>query len=738
VGCHPTGNSVLDPAYTAVLAAAVTVSAAKANRFALLILGVTGAVLSRSWVLLPAAIGAALAVQIAFPGRFSRRLESVVRPVVGTLAIQSMLRWPSVGFHGLTALITGLTVGLVLVTAIAGTERRARRLLVGASAAVVLLAGVFSALVGLSAMMAKTPVDNGIAQARKALSAVSSGDSSVGSAELAASAGDLRSAHAKTSSWWTLGGLLVPGVAQQRRAMVDATASAAALTRAAGSEAGSLNYTQLRFRHGQIDLTALRNLASPLTDLDAQLSVAQRSLARSTSQWLIPPISRDLRKFIQEVSRAKSGADLGVLAARDGPGILGGNGPRHYLVVFVTPAETRGLGGFIGAYGEITASNGRLTLGHAGSAQGLNAALSGDPPSFRGLNQWVARYGAFKPQLFFQDLTYSPDFPSDELAISESYSHVTGEQIDGVLALDPDALAALLRFTGSIRVGGLPEPLNSADAANVLLRQQYIIYPNSRAQGGRHDLLITALKTAFTRLSKISLPNPRTLANSLSPMVHEGRLLFWSTHTSDQPLLRRLGIDGTFPQPGHGSDLLALTFSNSANNKIDSYMTAGASDDVTYDPDTGAVNSTVTLKLSNSAPNSGLPDYVIGSYRGSKLPPGTNYTWFSLYTPLTLGDASVDGKPLYFSPVVPELGVGAYSTWVAIPARSTVIVTIQLSGNVGRRSSYSLEVRLQPLATEPTLSVDMASPKGWSPSSPRRWSASSQEVQNHRWTFHRS
>src|SRR6202035_2533486 len=96
----------------------------------------------------------------------------------------------------------------------------------------------------------------------------------------------------------------------------------------------------------------------------------------------------------------------------------------------------------------------------------------------------------------FQDVTYSPDFPTVGKVISQMYPQAGGDQIDGVLALDPDALSALLRFTGPINVAGLPTPLTAANAADVLLRQQYLSFPAREQQTSRHDFLQNALQAA--------------------------------------------------------------------------------------------------------------------------------------------------------------------------------------------------------------------------------------------------
>jgi hypothetical protein len=455
---------------------------------------------------------------------------------------------------------------------------------------------------------------------------------------------------------------------------------------------------------------------------------------------LIPPVADPTDRLGNELAKARQSADLAALAVKDVPALLGANGVRHYFVAFLTPAETRGLDGFIGAYGELDADHGHVTLVRSGQATSLTAN-PGPGLHLIGPADYVSRYGAFKPQDNFEDLTYSPDFPSVEQEIAGLYPQVGGDRVDGVLALDPYALAALLTFTGPISVPGLNTQLTPANAAHVLLSGQYMTAEASAISNiQRHDFLQSALAVAFHRLTAGSLPAPETVATTLSPQAHHGRLLFWSSHPTDQPLLNRLGLEGAFPRPGPSSDVLAVTVANAANNKIDEYLGERILDSVHYDPVSGKVASTVTINLENSAPNHGLPKQVIGSYSGSGLLPGTNYTWLSVYSPFGAAGAWVDGRQVASPGWIPELGVRAYSMFVTIPAHTTVTVTLAFEGNVNPGRSYRIDLRLQPLVTMPTVSVSVTPSAGWADSGgqPENWGAGPDVVQQHLWRYHRS
>jgi hypothetical protein len=270
----------------------------------------------------------------------------------------------------------------------------------------------------------------------------------------------------------------------------------------------------------------------------------------------------------------------------------------------------------------------------------------------------------------------------------------------------------------------------------MLLRGQYTAFASDQL-AQRHDLLQEALRTGFEKLTAGSLEGPKALTAAFGPEVRQGRLMFWTDHPGDQPLLTGLGLGGAFPQAGRGSDLLSVDIANAANNKIDAYLQERVADQVSYDPGSGQVRSTVTLTFDNTAPSSGLPPNVIGSHAGSGLPSGTNYMWVSVYSPLDLDSATLAGQPFGLSAGVPELGVKAYSGFLPVPSGATVTLTLSLTGRVSSGPAYRMALRLQPLALTPTMSVSVTPTAGWgSPaSSPGSWTANADAVETHTWAF---
>jgi Protein of unknown function (DUF4012) len=708
-GCHPTGTFIADPIETAAFAAGFTLLNSRSSRGTWLVLGVAAVLLARGWLLVPAAFTMTGAFAAAFPSRARRRIGAAI----GALGIQVVLRWPPHLFHGFPSLVATTLVVVAGVSAWRRSSTRVRRRSLLALGGL----GALAVLVSLPAMIEALIVRNEAAAAEgavhAALSSIGSGSAGTVATELQTAAAESSGVSNTLNRWFSLGARLVPLAAQQDRFLAETSRTAAEAAQVGAREAPYVDYHRLGYHDGALNLSRLRAMQQPVSILDRQLKLTDLAVTRADSPWLLGPLERRAQSLRADIGGASRGASLAAQAAKFLPAMLGGSGTRTYLVALMTPAESRGYDGFIGSYGLLEATNGRVRLAMSGSIADIELALPKGGATLSGPPEYLARYGSFHPGEFPQDATYAPDLPTVSDVLDQIYEQTGGLPLDGVLAVDPDGLAALLHFTGPIQVSGLPVLLTSENAAQVLLTEQYATFDAGATSETivRHDFLQAALHAAFDKLVTGSLPAPQTIGTVLGPAVAAGRISFWSFHKDEQPLLRQLGIDGSFPS-ADGGDLLALTTQNSGNNKIDAYLHSAMLDQVTFNPSTGSVHSVVTVHLTNDAPASGLPPIVIDSPADPGLPVGTNRTWLSLYSPLGVTRVTVDGAPGSVSSGS-EFGVTAYSTYVDIPPKATVIVRIWLAGEVDARSDLPMSVRLQPSANPESVAVEITPVGPW-------------------------
>ena len=201
----------------------------------------------------------------------------------------------------------------------------------------------------------------------------------------------------------------------------------------------------------------------------------------------------------------------------------------------------------------------------------------------------------------------------------------------------------------------------------------------------------------------------------------------WSSHPTEESTLSLLKATEAFPSR-HGGDLLAVTLQNAGNNNIDVFLHQAIVDHVVFDSTTGRVGAQVSITLKNGAPASGLPAALIDNPGAPAFPPGSNYAWMSIYTPLQLSHASVDGVALAMSRDT-ELGVNVYSGFVDIPPMSTDVARVSLSGMVDPSPRYRLHLRVQPSANPVSATVSVTSSQ--SPGRTSTWKPSSAVTQVH-------
>jgi hypothetical protein len=686
-------------------AAGVTLAASRARRWTWLIVGGL-AVLGSDQGLWLAVAGAGILVALAATVLPRRRLPGAIS--VG-LSLQALLHLPPLDLPAGSVAVVLVAITPVLVSAYLVSPRRVRRRIHRAALAGGAVVLVSAAILALSSYLAYSSANKGAQKAKDGLSAARAGKTVDAARALDESADLFAQANGFFTAPWAQPALVVPLVAQQADALATVTAEGEQVALAAAGAARSIDYEALKYRDGRIDVTAIRAAQAPLAATASGLEQAEAAIDDIRSPWLAGPLAAKVDEFDREVRKALPEAQTAALAAQQAPGLLGADGPRRYFVAFTTPAEERGLGGFMGSWAILTAEDGKVDMTVHGRARDINEATGGR--DLTGPEDYVARYGRFRPQDYVQDVTFSPDLPTVAQVVNQLYPPRVGPGVDnapldGLLVVDPYGLAALLELTGPVQVEGLAEPLTSANAADVLLRRQYLELGGTPE---RRDALDDASRETFDKLVDADLPAPGRLADLLAPVVADKHIMFHSFTGSENDLMRRVGADGAFPQPD-GGDLLSVRSQNAGNNKADIFLQRKVEYRPRFDPATGATEATLKVTLTNESPSTGLPEAFLGSNdRG--LPPGTNQLYFSVYSPLGLRQAKIDGAESGFE-FQEELGSSVYSRFLTIPPGGTVTVEMDLFGALdpGR---YRLALEAQPMVNPDQVLVELEPTEGW-------------------------
>ena len=207
---------------------------------------------------------------------------------------------------------------------------------------------------GYAAASAREDLAAGVRYAEAAVSALESGDFDRARADFAAAAVVLERAHADLDSPLAAAASVVPVLAQHREAAVGM--SEAGFTGAADVAAAidEIDLEELRVVGGRIDVAAIAALRMPFTRVHDALDRLGSAVDEARSPWLVNRARIELDDFELSVAEHLPSLENAIAATELAPDMLGSERQQTYLVLFTTPSEARGLGGFVGNYAELT------------------------------------------------------------------------------------------------------------------------------------------------------------------------------------------------------------------------------------------------------------------------------------------------------------------------------------------------------------------------------------------------
>ena len=391
---------------------------------------------------------------------------------MGALAVQALFRLPDTEHMGVATLVAFAATLPVLVSGYRNCLPAVRRRLLIGLAVVVGVAVVLTAVASMVALGQRSSLEDGIDQARAGRRAAENGHTRRADRLLGAAEQSFREAADVFGAAWMGPTSGVPLVGQNVEALAVASDQGADVAATARQALVEADVDGLQFEDGVLDLDRVRAVGPPLERSAAALEASLEELEAASSPWLVSAVSERYDDFRGELADAAADADVAVDGVEVAPALFGGDGDRRYLVLFTTPAEMRGLGGFIGNYAELTAVDGDVELTRSGRLNELKPGVGNPPYTISGPADYLDRWGRYQLGRYIQDTTFSPDFPSVAQVWEEIYPQTSGgAPIDGVIVVDPYALAALMAFTGPITVPGYDVPLTSENAADILLQR---------------------------------------------------------------------------------------------------------------------------------------------------------------------------------------------------------------------------------------------------------------------------
>lgn len=695
-GPAPTGQSVIDALLVGALVTYVTwFGAVVPVRFAGAVVLIAGS-LTLSW---PGMIVGALAYVVSARLAVSRRSSKIASAVLAGVALNLSARSEFEVFLGASTIIAVLLALSIVVRAYPRQTGFARRTALGVGLTLIVGPILSMAVFALPAIQSQDDLREGERFAQEGLDLLGDGDLEDAEVTFQRAAAAFARAEDRLTDPLGLPAAAVPVLAQHRHAATEVSGQAAASTELLASELAKIDLDRLTVSDGRINLEAIRALEEPLVEIQERVGRLGDTIDAADSRWLVRPARERLADLSDDIDVQLERSDEIISVVRQAPALLGGEGQRVYFMAFTTPAEARGLGGFMGNWAEITVQDGNIELTDFGRSDDLDDAAAPGERTVTGPTDWLERYGEFgfdsgpaggvgsDP---WKNVTLSPSMSSTGQVIAELYPQSGGRPVNGVFVLDVFTVAQLLEFTGPIELPDGQGTLTAESAPKFLLNDQYELTDTTQ----RVDVLEVVSRDVFDTLLSTDLPPARELIDTLGPLVEQGRLAAYATDEKEQELIEQVGLGGTLANPS-GRDGLAIVFNNAIGNKIDFFLRSFATYSVVAERDENTARARLEIVLDNEAPVFGETNYVIGNPLG--YPDGTNRTYLSVFTRLPVRQTEIDGATVLTEQET-EQGYFVTSLVVELAAKESRTVTFEMSGPLDLTDGYDLVLRSPPTA----------------------------------------
>lgn len=428
------------------------------------------------------------------------------------------------------------------------------------------------------------------------------------------------------------------------------------------------------YRDGRVDVELLRSQEAELSELAVNAKRLNGDAAAITDPRYVSLLSDARTQLQNQISGVASVIENTALAAKLAPSMMGVNGPRTYFMGFQTPAEARGTGGLLGGYGILRFDDGKPSVDTLAPNTGLEEAVAPVDFGF----EYDQQYGFNQPFFDFRNSNLSPHFPYAAQIWRGMWFEQTGQEVDGVIAIDPIALSYILGAVGPVTMPD-GEIVSKENVVELTLSTAYKRFPTD--QVARKQYLQDIANAVVTKMTG-TVKSPRQLLDALGKGVGERRIAVWSADPEDQQLLEETTLAHVLPDDP--SPFAGVVINNLGGNKLDYYLKTQieyAADKC--QGDTRA--STVTVKLTNAVPDEPLPDYVatapgLSPELGLDLPKGTNILSVRLFatTGSELSGVILNGERV---PAIQytERGHPVFEVQVIVTAGQTADIMFQLS-----------------------------------------------------------
>ena len=413
------------------------------------------------------------------------------------------------------------------------------------------------------------------------------------------------------------------------------------------------------FQDGTINVSALQAVADSLSDSSKAFKGANKKV-QGIGDTHIAQVTELVDKAKDGFATLDGVVDAAEKIAPVLPQMLGANGQtRNYLLYAMNNVEIRACGGFGGSQGLISVTDGQMSIGEFVPRIGLS-----EDEAVESVDEEDEALFGNHSNLYNSGNTYSPDWPRNSQRVAALWKSQYGQDVDGVVGIDPVFLQYLLGLVGNV---SLPDGtvVDGTNAAKVLMHDVYWNYPVEESDG----IFASVASAAFDKiLGGIGDVDVTKLVGAFERGAEEGRLIAWMRNDDEQNAIKETGIDASLPDPDDPSadPVAGVYFNNLSFSKLDWYLNADTQIGQGVKNGDGTCSYRITVTLTNimTQEEAGkLPDYVAASAPDAAR--DDERLNVSLFAPTggNISDLTVEGT---------QFGLGA-ATWHGIPFYSGTV-----------------------------------------------------------------
>ena len=301
-------------------------------------------------------------------------------------------------------------------------------------------------------------------------------------------------------------------------------------------------------------------------------------------------LSFSIPKIINKVvSKTTKISDYNLVAQN----ILGINGKKNTLILFMNNAEQRFGGGFIGTIGYVAAENGKI-----------------NPDPVRGVYyyDWNFKQANYREALndpspeevlfTLRDSGQSLDWVKNAKRARIIFQRETGKDVDLVVGVTPEILKYLIKKTGPVKLDDYNITVTESNITETL--QQQVEFGNDKVEGRDPKTILTSLiNVLMDRLTQKNVTELSDLISGMNSLIKSRQILVYSPDYEFSNLLNKYRADGSLVK--FSGDYFLMSESNSSVDKSNAFIDRSLDRNIHISED-GSVDITTKITRNQTLP----------------------------------------------------------------------------------------------------------------------------------------